>query len=71
LQYVWLVVATGVCYCNHLRIVLQLVGIIAMALWSCINLDFRCNHLVLLQLYWIWLLLLVTIAMIVLSCNNL
>ena len=64
-------IATGVCYCNHLKIVLQLVGIIAMALQSCISIDFRCNYLVLLQLYWIWLLLLVTIAMVVLRCNNL
>ena len=62
LQYVWFVVAIGVYYCNHFRIVLQLVGVIAMALWSCINIDFRCNYLVLLQQYWIWLHLLVTIS---------
>ena len=67
----WLVVATGVCYYNHFRIVLQLVGIIAMALWSCISIEFRCNYLVLLQLYWIWLRLLVTIAMVIVGCNNL
>ena len=66
LQYVWLVVATGVCYCNHLRIVLQLVGIIAMAFLSCNSIGFCCNYLVLLQLHWIWLLLFVTIAMVVL-----
>jgi len=71
LQYVWFVVATGVCNCNHLTIVLQLVGVIAMALWSCINIDFRCNYLVLLQQYWIWLILLVTIAMVIVGCNNL
>ena len=59
------------CYCNHLRIVLQLVGIIAMAFLSCDSIGFHCNYLVLLQLYWIWLLLLVTIAMGVLGCNNL
>jgi hypothetical protein len=51
LQYVLFVVATDVCYYNHLRIVLQLVGIIAMELSSCIRIDFRCNYLVLLQLY--------------------
>jgi hypothetical protein len=51
LQYVQLVVAIDVCYCNHLRIMLQLVGIIAMALGSYISIDFRCNYLVLLQLY--------------------
>jgi hypothetical protein len=71
LQYVWLVVAIDVCYCNHLRIVLRLVGVIAMALWSCISIDFRCNYLLLLQLYWIWLLLLLTIAIVILGCNNL
>jgi len=71
LQYVWFAIATGICYCNHFRIVLQLVGIIAMALLSCISIDFRFNYLVLLQLYWIWLLLLVTIAMLVLGWNNL
>ena len=65
------VVATGMCYCNHFRIVLQLVGIIAMTLWSCISIEFRCNYLVLLQLYWIWLRLLVTIAMVIVGCNNL
>ena len=47
----WLVVAIDVRYCNHFRIVYQLVRVIAMALWSCINIDFRCNYLVLLQLY--------------------
>jgi len=66
LQYVWFVIAI-----NHFRIVLQLVGIIAMALWSCISIEFRCNYLVLLQLYWIWLRLLVTIAMVIVGCNNL
>jgi hypothetical protein len=71
LQYVWFVVAIGGCYCNHFRIVLQLVGVIAMALWSCISIDVRCNYLVELQLYWIWLLLLLTIAMVILGCNNL
>ena len=71
LQYVWFVIATGMCYYNHLRIVLQFVAIIAMELLSCISIDFRCNYLALLQLYWIWLLLLVTIATIVLGCNNL
>jgi len=45
---------------------LQLVGIIAMTLWNCISIDFRCKYLVLLQLHWIWLFLLVTIAMVVL-----
>ena len=71
LQYVWLVVATDMCYCNHFRIVLQLFGIIAMVHLSCISIDFRCNYLVLLQQYWIWLLLLVTIAMVIVGCNNL
>jgi len=42
-----------------------------MALWSCINIDFRCNYLVLLQQYWIWLHLLVAIAKVILGCNNL
>ena len=71
LQYVWFVVAIGVCYCNHFRIVLQLVGVIAMTLYSCISIDFRCNYLVLLQQYWIWLHLLVAIAKVILGCNNL
>jgi hypothetical protein len=56
---------------HHFRIMLQLVGVIAMALGSCISIDFRCNYLVLLQLYWIWLRLLVTIAMVILGCKNL
>jgi hypothetical protein len=34
-----------------LELCLRLVGVIAMALWSCISIDFRCNYLVLLQLY--------------------
>ena len=67
----WFVIAIGVCYCNHFRFALQLVGIIAMALWSCISIVFRCNYLVLLHLYLIWLLLLVTIAMVILGCNSL
>jgi hypothetical protein len=71
LQYVWFVVAIGVRYCNHFRILLQLVGAIAMALWSCISINFHCNYLVLLQLYWIWLVLLLTIVMVILGCNNL
>ena len=65
LQYVWFVIAI-----NHFRIVLQLVGIIAMALWSCISIDFHCNYFVLLKLYSIWLCLLVTIAVVILGCNN-
>ena len=47
---------------------LQLVGIIAMAFLSSNSIGFRCNYLVLLQLYWIWLLLLVTIATIIMGC---
>jgi hypothetical protein len=58
------------CHRNHFRIVLQLVGSNAVALCSCISIDFRCNYLVLLQPYWIWLLLLGTIATVVLFCNN-
>ena len=57
------------CYCNHLRIVLQLVGIIAMVFLSCNSISFCCNYL-LLQQYWIWLLLLVTIATVIMGCNN-
>ena len=49
---------------------LQLVGIIAMALLSCNSIGFRCNYLVLLQLYWIWLLLLVTIASVIMGCHG-
>ena len=54
-----------------LEFVLRFAGAIAMALWSCISIDFRCNYMVLLQLYFIWLLLLVTIAMVILGCNSL
>ena len=49
---------------------LQLVGIIAMAFLSCDSIGFHCNYLVLLQLYWIWLLLLVTIATVIMGYNN-
>ena len=59
------------CATDHFRILLQLVGIIAMALWSCISIDFRCNYLVQLQLYWIGLLLILTVSMVILGSNNL